>query len=68
MRERLTPYIFFLLAGAAFALIAVQGDSALEEPVDPMRAVMVVIGVFAGAHILRALVSRLLNNRDKSDG
>lgn len=67
MRERLTPYIFFLLAAGAFVMIAIQGDGALEEPVDPLRAVLVVIGVFAGAHILRALVARLLGKRDGSD-
>lgn len=65
MRGRLSPYIFFLLAAGAFAMIAVQGEESLTEPVDPLRAVLIVVGVFAGAHILRALVARLFG-RDEN--
>lgn len=54
--RRLTPYIFFLLAVFAFAMISQQPDTGWQtEEVDPVQAVLIVAGVLIGAHVLRRL-------------
>ena len=65
--QRITPYLFFILAAAALVMIAVKGDAGFEEEVDPLKAVLVVAGAFAGAHALRFLVGRWLAKRSGND-
>ena len=53
---RLTPYIFFLLAVLAFAMIALQPDDSWQtEEIDMVDAVLITAGVLIGAHLLRKL-------------
>lgn len=61
--QRITPYLFFILAAVALVMIAVQGDAGFEEEVNPLQAVLVVAGAFAGAHLLRFLVKRWMAGR-----
>lgn len=64
--RRLTPYIFFLLAIMAFAMIAFDSDDSLQtEEVDTLDAVLITAGVLIGAHLLRKL-AELLYARWKS--
>ncbi|MXO50020.1 hypothetical protein GRI42_01730 [Erythrobacter gaetbuli] len=65
--QRITPYLFFILAAAALVMIAVKGDAGFEEEVNPLQAVLVVAGAFAGAHALRFLVKRWMAARDGDD-
>lgn len=53
---RLTPYIFFLLAVLAFAMIALQPDESWQtEEIEILDAVLITGGVLIGAHLLRKL-------------
>ena len=53
---RITPYIFFLLAIIAFAMIAFRPDKSWQtEEVDMLDAVLITGGVLIGAHLLRKL-------------
>lgn len=61
--QRITPYLFFILAAAALVMIAVKGDAGFGEEVNPLQAVLVVAGAFAGAHALRFLVKRWMADR-----
>ncbi|MBT8427406.1 MAG: hypothetical protein KJO02_05190 [Erythrobacter sp.] len=64
--RRLTPYIFFLLAIMAFAMIAFdKGESWQTEQVDILDAVLITAGVLIGAHLLRKL-AEVLYKRWKS--
>ena len=63
MRERLTPYLFFVLCAAALVMFAVQGDAGFEEEVDPLQAVLVVAGAFIAAHGLRHVIGRWFGRR-----
>ncbi|MBX7514761.1 hypothetical protein K3179_09410 [Qipengyuania sp. GH38] len=60
--QRLTPYLFFTLAIAGLAWIAIKGDTGFDEEVEPLTAVIVVTGVFLTAHALRHLAARLFRN------
>ncbi|QZD94930.1 hypothetical protein [Qipengyuania gelatinilytica] len=58
--RRLTPYIFFLLAIIAFAMIAFDKDDSWQtEQVDALDAVLITAGVLIGAHLLRKLAEVL---------
>ena len=53
---------FVLISGSA-----PEGDAGFEEEVDPLQAVLVVVGAFAGAHALRFLVKRWMADRGDDD-
>ena len=56
MKGRITPYLFFALAALALSLIALSpNDDWHSAEVDPLNAVLIVAGVFIGAHLLRKL-------------
>ena len=58
--RRLTPYIFFLLAIIAVAMIAFDKDDSWQtEQVDALDAVLITAGVLIGAHLLRKLAEVL---------
>lgn len=67
--RRLTPYIFFLLAIIAFAMIALDPDDSWQtEEVDLLDAVLITAGVLIGAHLLRKLGQAFLARRkDRQD-
>ena len=63
--QRLTPYLFFLLACVGLAMIAFDADQSWQtEEVDLGGAVLIVAGTLIGAHVLRKLVVWLLSRRD----
>ena len=54
--DRLTPYIFFIVAILAIGMIALQDDGSWQtEEVDMLDAVLITGGVLIGAHLLRML-------------
>lgn len=58
--RRLTPYLFFLLAIIAFAMIAFQSDDSWQtQEVDMLDAVLITGGVLIGAHLLRKIGTTL---------
>ena len=60
MRGRITPYLFFLLAVIALAMIAFDDDQSWQtEQVDMLDALLVTAGVLVGAHLLRKVVESL---------
>ena len=60
MKGRITPYLFFLIAVIAFAMIAFQPDDSWQsEQVDMLDAVLITAGVLIGAHLLRKLAEAL---------
>lgn len=65
--RRLTPYLFFLLAAAGLLMVAIKGDAGFEDEVDPLQAILVIGGVFIGAHALRHIMIRVLENRQEDD-
>jgi len=65
--QRLTPYLFFTLAAAGLAWVAIRSDTGFDEEVDPLTAVIVVAGVFLAAHALRHLATRLFRKRKGGD-
>lgn len=65
--QRLTPYLFFTLAVAGLAWVAIRGDAGFDEEVDPLTAVIVVAGVFLTAHALRHLATRLFRDTGARD-
>ena len=63
--QRLTPYLFFLLACVGLAMIAFDTDQSWQtEEIDLLDAVLIVAGTLIGAHVLRKLVVWLLSRRD----
>ena len=67
--RRLTPYIFFILAIFAFAMIALDSDDSWQtEEVNLLDAVLITAGVLIGAHLLRKLVQAwLVRRKDRQD-
>ncbi|PZT91218.1 MAG: hypothetical protein DI637_02485 [Citromicrobium sp.] len=66
--RRITPYLFFVLAIGTFAMIALDDDQSWQaEEVDPLQAVLLVAAAFAGAHVLRLIVTRFFANRASGD-
>lgn len=66
--RRLTPYIFFLLAIIAFAMIALEPDDSWQsEEVDVLDAVLITAGVLIGAHLLRIIGTRLFERWKSRD-
>ena len=66
--RRLTPYLFFLLAILAFGMIALSPDDSWQsDEIDPLRAVLIVAGVFLGAHAMRWAVGKVWQGR-RDDG
>ena len=60
MRGRITPYLFFLIAIIALAMIAFDDDRSWQtEEVDIFDAVLVTAGVLIGAHLVRKLAETL---------
>ena len=60
MRGRITPYLFFLIAIIALAIIAFNDDQSWQtEEVDMFDAVLVTAGVLIGAHLVRKLAEAL---------
>ena len=60
MRGRITPYLFFLIAIIALAMIAFDDDQSWQtEEVGMFDAVLVTAGVLIGAHLLRKLAEAL---------
>ncbi|MBX7457848.1 hypothetical protein K3152_06285 [Qipengyuania sp. 1NDH17] len=60
MRGRITPYLFFLVAVIALAMVAFDDDQSWQtEEVDMLDAVLVTAGVLIGAHLLRKLAETL---------
>lgn len=54
--QRITPYLFFILAALALAMIALDPDDSWQaEEVDMLDAVLITAGVLIGAHALRKL-------------
>jgi hypothetical protein len=54
--QRLTPYLFFIIAALALAMIALDPDDSWQtEEVDTLDAVLITVGVLVGAHALRRL-------------
>jgi hypothetical protein len=54
--DRLTPYIFFIVAILAIGMIALQDDGSWQtEEVDMFDAVLITGGVLIGAHLLRKI-------------
>ncbi|MBY6217225.1 hypothetical protein [Qipengyuania aquimaris] len=54
--DRLTPYIFFIVAILAIGMIALQDDGSWQtEEVDMLDAVLITGGVLIGAHLVRML-------------
>lgn len=52
--DRLTPYVFFIVAILAIGMIALQDDGSWQtEEVGLLEAVLITGGVLIGAHILR---------------
>ncbi|MBX7493609.1 hypothetical protein K3163_10350 [Qipengyuania sp. 1NDW9] len=63
--DRLTPYIFFIVAILAIGMIALQDDGSWRtEEVDMLDAVLITGGVLIGAHLLR-LIGRKVFERWK---
>ena len=67
--RRLTPYIFFILAIFAFAMIALDTDDSWQtEEVNLLDAVLITAAVLIGAHLLRKLVQAwLVRKKDRQD-
>ena len=58
--QRLTPYLFFLVAALALAMVAFDQDQNWQtEEVELLDAVLIIAGVFIGAHFLRKLAGFL---------
>ena len=58
MRGPITPYLFFLLAIIALAMMAFDKDQSWQaEEVDITHAVLITAGVLIGAHILRKIAT-----------
>ena len=58
--QRLTPYLFFIIAALGLAMVAVDQDQSWQtEEVDTLDAIIVIAGVFIGAHLLRKLAGFL---------
>lgn len=64
--QRITPYLFFVIAAGAFAMIALDSDQSWQtQEISPLRAVIIVGVTFAGAHLLRVLVTRYFSKKEK---
>ena len=67
--QRLTPYLFFTIAALGLAMVALDQDQSWQtEEVDTLDAVLIIAGVFIGAHLLRKLAGFLygrLRDRDR---
>lgn len=58
--DRLTPYIFFIVAILAIGMIALQDDGSWQtEEIDMLDAVLITAGVLIGAHLLRKIGATL---------
>lgn len=58
--DRLTPYIFFIVAILAIGMIALQDDGSWQtEEVDMLDAVLITAAVLIGAHLLRKIGTTL---------
>lgn len=65
--QRITPYLFFIIAAGALAMIAFDRDQSWQtEDISPLRAVLIVGAAFAGAHLLRLIVTRYFG-KDRAD-
>ena len=66
--NRLSPYLFFVLAALTFAMVAFSDDDHWQsEEVSFLDSVLIVGGVFLGAHLLRKLVSVAMDRRQAHD-
>ena len=66
--SRLSPYLFFVLAALAFAMVALSDDDDWQsEEVSLLESVLIVGGVFLGAHLLRKLVAMAMDRRKVRD-